>query len=262
VINKLGYVSSLTVRPSYTVAKYRDQLIDIPAVASELRVNTLLTGSFIRDGGDLRITAQLVDVPTQNILWNESFDLQYEKLLTLQDRVVAQIIKGLALSLSQLEGQRLKPGRSIDPLAYEYYLRGIDLYARGDYALAISMLEKSASIDPRYASTWAHLGRAYTAAASFRLGGREQYSKAQNAYEKALGLQPEEPEAKVYLANFFTDTGRPEQAIPPLRNALEINPNFAEAHWELGYAYRFAGLLEESAAECELARHLDPSVKL
>jgi len=59
-----------------------------------LNVDTLLTGNFIRDGDDLRITSQLVEVKTEKILWRSTFDLKYEKLLTLQDEVAQQIIKG------------------------------------------------------------------------------------------------------------------------------------------------------------------------
>jgi tetratricopeptide (TPR) repeat protein len=64
------------------------------------------------------------------------------------------------------------------------------------------------------------------------------------------------------MANMFTDTGRVEQAVPLLREALKSNPNHAEIHWELGYAYRFAGMLRESVLESEKARRLDPGVKL
>jgi tetratricopeptide (TPR) repeat protein len=60
----------------------------------------------------------------------------------------------------------------------------------------------------------------------------------------------------------LTDTGRVEQAVPLLRSVLKNNPNNAEAHWELGYAYRFAGMLQESAAECETARRNNPQVKI
>jgi len=103
------------------------------------------------------------------------------------------------------------------------------------------MFEKSAEIAPRYPLTWAYLGRSYNASASFEFGGREHYRKAQAAFEKALALQPELIDARIYLANFFTDTGRVEQSVPLLREALKTNPDHAEVHWELGYAYRFAG---------------------
>jgi tetratricopeptide (TPR) repeat protein len=106
------------------------------------------------------------------------------------------------------------------------------------------------------------LGRSLTANASFELGGREEYREARAAYEKALSLQPAPIEAQVYMANLFTDTGQVERAVPLLRDALKTNPNHAEVHWELGYAYRFAGMLKESVAECTSARRLDPGVKL
>jgi serine/threonine protein kinase/TolB-like protein/Tfp pilus assembly protein PilF len=262
VITKLGYINALTVRPSSSVDKYRNQIIDPKKVAADLNVDTLLTGSFIKDGDDLRITTQLVDVKPDKILWQDAIDLKYDKLLTVQDRVAQQIIKGLELNLSPTEAANLKPDNPVNSLAYEDYLRGVDLYSLNEFAPAIQLLEKSASIDPNYALTWAHLGRAYTTNASLRFGGREDYSKAQAAYEKAIALNPSLVEPRIYMANLLTDTGRVEEAVPLLRSALQISPNYAEAHWELGYAYRFGGMLEESVAECERARQNNPQVKI
>jgi tetratricopeptide (TPR) repeat protein len=128
--------------------------------------------------------------------------------------------------------------------------------------MAIRMLRKSAEIDPAYALTWAQLGRSLTASASFELGGREEYREARAAYEKALSLQPAQLDTIIYTANLLTDTGKVEQALPLLREAMKTNPNHAELHWELGYAYRFSGMLTQSVAECERARALDPGVKL
>jgi DNA-binding winged helix-turn-helix (wHTH) protein/TolB-like protein len=262
VITKLETVRSLTVRPSSAIKKYGHSPVDFRQAASELHADTLLTGNYLRDGPDLRITAQLVDVKTQSILWKGAFDLEFERILALQDSVAHEIVKGLQLSLSPREVESLKPQKRIEPLAYEYYLRGVDLYSRNEFALATKMLQESARIDPGYSLTWAHLGRALTANASFELGGREEYRKAEAAYQKALSSQPAPIEARIYMANLFTDTGQVERAVPLLREALTTNPNHAEAHWELGYAYRFAGMLKESVAECERARQLDPGVKL
>jgi tetratricopeptide (TPR) repeat protein len=109
---------------------------------------------------------------------------------------------------------------------------------------------------------WAYLGRSYSASGTFQLEGRDYYRKAQAAFDRALALRPAQIETRVYLANFLTDTGKVEQAVPLLRESLKANPHHAELHWELGYAYRFAGMLQESVAECELARKLDPNVKI
>ncbi len=261
VITKLDYVSSLTVRPSAAVEKYRDKSIDIQSVGADLKVDTLLAGSFIRDGDNLRISYQLIDVKSEKILGRGMMDLKYDDLLRVQDTVAAQIIQRLELSLSPSEAERIKAEALIDPVAYEYYLRGVDLHGEHKFPLAIKMLEKSTEIDPNYAPAWAYLGASYTSDAAFEFGGREQYRRAQAAYEHALSIQPSQLDTQIFLANLLVDTGKVEQAVLLLRDALKTNPNYAAAHWELGYAYRFAGMLNESVVECERARQLDPLVK-
>jgi serine/threonine-protein kinase len=262
VITKLAYISALTVRPSSSVERYRNQTIDPQKVAAELNVGTLLTGTFIKDGDDLRITTQLIDVKPDKILWQDSFDTKFDKLLTVQDRVSEQIIQGLQLTLSPAEAKKLKPQAPINPNAYEYYLRGVDLYSLNDFLAAIAMLEKSTSIEPGYAPAWAYLGRAYATNASLQFGGHEHYGRAQAAFEKAIALDPALVAPRVYMANLLTDTGRVERSVPLLREAIQNSPNNAEAHWELGYAYRFGGMLPQAVTESELARRLDPHVKI
>jgi tetratricopeptide (TPR) repeat protein len=124
------------------------------------------------------------------------------------------------------------------------------------------MLEEVVALDANFALAWAHLGRAYNAVATFHLKGRTHHLKAQAAYEQALELNPDLIEATIFMANLFTDTNRVEQAVPLLRKLIEAHPNIAEARWELGYAYRFAGMLDESILEGEAARALDSNVKI
>ena len=261
LITKLAYVNSLSIRPSAAIEKYRGTTIDLQKVAAELKVDILLTGSFIRDGDNLRITYQLVDAKTEKILGQGVIDLKYDNLLTVQDKVTSQLISELQLTLSPTEAERLKPDAEVNPLAYEFFLQGLDFHGQHKFPLAIKMLEKSTEIDPNYAPAWAYLGASYTSDAAFELGGREQYRRAQAAYERALAIRPNLLDAQMFLANLLVDTGKVEQAVPLLRDALKTNGNYAFAHWELGYAYRFGGMLDESVAECERARQLDPFVK-
>jgi DNA-binding winged helix-turn-helix (wHTH) protein/TolB-like protein/Flp pilus assembly protein TadD len=261
LITKLAYVHTLSVRPSAAIEKYRGTAIDLQKVAADLKVDTLLTGSFIRDGDNLRITYQLVDARTEKILGQGVIDLKYDNLLSVQDRVTGQLISQLKLNLSPSEAERLKPENPVSPVAYEYFLQGLDFYGQHKFPLAIKMLEKSTEIDPVYAPAWAYLGASYNSDAAFELGGRDEYGRAQAAYEKALAIQPNLLDAQIFLANLLVDTGKVEQAVPLLRDALKTNGNYAAAHWELGYAYRFAGMLDDSFAECQRARQLDPLVK-
>jgi tetratricopeptide (TPR) repeat protein len=203
----------------------------------------------------------LVDAKAEKILGQGLIDLKYDNLLTVQDKVASQLVSELQLKLSPMEAERLKPENPGSPLSYEYFLQGLDFYGQHKFPLAIGMLEKSTQIDPNYAPAWAYLGASYNSDAAFEFGGSEQYRRAQAAYERALAIQPNLLDAQIFLANFWVDTGQVEKAVPLLRDALKTNPNNAAAHWELGYGYRFAGMLDESVAECERARQLDPLVR-
>ena len=265
ITTKLGYVNSISavnVRPSSYVEKYRNQPIEPKRFAKELNVDTLLTGTYVKEGNDLRINVELIDVRKDITLWNREINLKYDRLLTVQDQVSEQIINGLHVNLSPTEAELFNRDAPTNTDSYEKFLRGVDLYQTNRFKTSLEMLETSVKLSPDFALGWAHLGRAYSANAAFQLGGQPDYKKALACYERALELNPEQIEARIFKANLYTDTGRASEAIPLLREVLETNPNLAEAHWELGYAYRFGGMLEHSIAECELARKLNPEVKL
>ena len=245
------------------MASYRNQEVDPRTAGSALRVDTLLTGSYIREGDNLRITRATGGCGKDlTKLWSDTIDMRYDNLLAVNDRVASKIISGLELNLTPSQIEVLKLDNPTNRAAYEDYLRGVDRYAMNDFKSSIELLEKSTALDPTYSPAWTNLGRAYEANGNLQFGGREQYRKARDSFQKALSLNPAAVEPRVYMANLLTDTGQVEDAVPLLRDALKGNPNSALAHWELGYAYRFGGLLEDSARECELARRIDPSVKI
>src|SRR4029077_5998712 len=95
IITRLSYVSALAVRPSSDVEKYRGPSLDISKVAEELKVDTLLSGNFLREGDHVRITSQLIDVETDKILWTDTLDLKSENPLPIQANVPRQISQGL-----------------------------------------------------------------------------------------------------------------------------------------------------------------------
>lgn len=259
---KLRYVTSLVVRPSAYVEKYRGEDVDPKKAARELNVDTLMTATYIKEGSNLKVTVQLIDVSKGEMISSFPVEAKFDKLITVQDKVAQNIIDQLHLTLTDDEAARLHEAGTENPLAYEYFLRGTDMYSRNEFLEAVPMLEKAVERDANFALAWAHLGRTYNACASFNLKGNSYYVKAQSVYEQALALNPELIEVAIFMANMFTDTNRVEQAVPMLRKLLDTNPNIAEARWELGYAYRFAGMLNESVEQCERARALDPNVKI
>lgn len=261
LINRLSNIRTLVVRPSSYVQKYGKQEVDPQVVARELNVSTLVMGSFMKDGDNLRVSAQLIDVSRGEVLWNETIDIKYEKLLTMEDRVAEQIIKGLHLRLSPDESTRVKADTTQNPHAYEAFILGRHLISSSEHQRATRLLEESVSLDPNYALAWTYLGKAYAVTASQYFGGREFYDKAQAAYDRALTLRPQQTEASVMLANFLTENNRVEEALPMLRRVVEENPNHPLARWELSYAYRYSGMLDQSIAEGESALQLEPNIK-
>lgn len=262
IITKLNYASEVSVLPTSYVSKYRNLLIDPKAVANELKVQTMLTGTYQREGDDIVINTQLIDIKNDRTAWQESIRLKYNRVVEIQDKVAQQVIHGLQVQMSSDERERASRGNTQNSQAFELFLQGVDLYQTNRFKTALERLEESVKLDKQFALAWAHLGRAYSASAAFQLGGTADYQKAQAYYDKALELNPDQIEAHIFKANLLTDTGRAAEAVPLLRDVMKANPNLAEAHWELGYAYRFGGMVQESIAECETARRIDPEVKL
>jgi DNA-binding winged helix-turn-helix (wHTH) protein/TolB-like protein/Tfp pilus assembly protein PilF len=257
VINNLDYLKSLIIRPSSYVEKYVGQKKDPTEIAKELDVDTLLMGSYLKDGEDLIVNAELADVSTGDKLWSESIKGKAGKLAELQNYVARQVVRGLRLNLTDAEGKRLGRNASVDPVAYEYFLRSRYLLSTNNHQKAIELLEKSVELDQNNALAWAYLARAYHINALQFTGDRADLSKAEADYEQALALDPDLSQARLMMAKLLTETGRVEQAAPLLIELLKNNPNMAEAHWELSYAYRYAGLLNESIEQGERALQIN-----
>src|SRR5262249_26540195 len=256
VINRLESVGSLIVRPSSYVEKYGRQKKTPREIASELDVDILLTGSYVQDGDDLVVNAQLVDVAGKQNLWSESMNLKFEKLLELQDYVARQVAKGLDLKLAVADGNRFNR-QAGDPLAYEYLLRSQYLLSTSNQSKAIELLTESVHLDPNNAVAWAYLGRAYHINALQFSGDRRELAEAEADYEQALTLDPGLSQARLMMAKLYTETGRVERSVGLLLELNKTSPLIGEAHWELSYAYRYGGLLNESIEEGERALQID-----
>ncbi|PYS68722.1 MAG: hypothetical protein DMF69_19260, partial [Acidobacteria bacterium] len=130
VITELARVRSLVVRPSSVIAKYQGQLIDAREVGKELSVSAVLTAGFIHSGETFRVTAQLLDVASGDILWSDRIDTSASDIIALQDTIAQRIVEGLSLELSPSEQVGTGKASTKNPAAYEQYLRGRDLFAR------------------------------------------------------------------------------------------------------------------------------------
>jgi tetratricopeptide (TPR) repeat protein len=193
------------------------------------------------------------------MIWREPIEVRYENVFELQDTVTKKVIDGLNAQFlldEQIQIQRDVPQ---DPLAYEYYLRSISYpWTNEGDQLAIEMLKKSIELDSNYAPAYGELGDRTRRLAQYGMLDPEETQKAENYYLKALSLNEELLSALGNLAVHYTNIGRTEEAVELTRRMVEINPNDADAHFSLGYIYRFAGMNSEAVKEMEKAVILDP----
>ncbi|HET7287394.1 MAG TPA: protein kinase, partial [Pyrinomonadaceae bacterium] len=189
VITELARVRSLVVRPSSVIARYQGQQRDPREIGQELGVNAVLTAGFIHAGDHFRVTAQLIDVASGELLWGDRIDTAASDIIVLQDTIAQRIVEGLRLELSPAEQSGIAKASTQNALAYEQYLRGRDLFARfifrtlseDDCNEAIAHFERAIELDPNFALAYDGLGACHVNRVFKGFGGSEDYEQAEKA---------------------------------------------------------------------------------
>jgi eukaryotic-like serine/threonine-protein kinase len=258
VITQLAPLKSLIVRPSSAVEKYRNQVVEPRAIGRELQVDTILSGSYLKAADTFRVNVQLVDVPRNEILWQERIDLKFDNVIALQDKICEELIRGLRLKVTTGEQEAIKHDEARNPMAYEFYLRGL---AFGDSTSerrqAVEMLEVSVGLDPSYAPAWAALAGRYINA-RVTLSDETMLDKAEAAARKALEINPQLPAAFFWLAFYYGQKGDLKNALAVCKQLLQAAPNSEYAYQAMGHAYDYAGLPEIALTLFRKAAEINP----
>ncbi|HEV3513109.1 MAG TPA: protein kinase [Candidatus Sulfotelmatobacter sp.] len=255
----LTYARTLEVRPSSVTRKYVSLDLDPKKVGMELRVGRLLTGSFRRQGDQLLVTLEAIDVPTDRLLWQTTITEKTENVIGLNEQLNAQLRNGLLPILGGGGGTVDAASRPKNQEAYDFYLRSVaqphDPIPNKE---AIKLLEWAVAIDPTYAPAWEALGQRYYFDSTFGNGGEAMFQKSNAAYERALSLDPDRIIASSLLIVNHVERGELGPAYDAATNLVRRHPQSAEAHFALSYVLRYAGFLDKSTEECDTARRLDP----
>ena len=259
IIGDLVYLKNIIVRPSSSIRKYEKEVIDSKTAGDELNVDYILTGNFLMEGNIIRMNVELVEVSTNEIKWRDRIEVDFESAFELQDIIAKHVVKGVNAQFSEKEINRISKDLSSNPLAYEYYLRGVSYpHTNEGDEMAIEMFNKSIELDSIYAPAYDNLGTRIHNLAQYGLLDPEETKKAETAYIKALSINEELLSALGHLAKIYTETARTEKAVELTKQMLEINPNNADAHFALGYIYRYAGMNTYAIQEMEKAIAIDP----
>jgi len=269
VITELAQLRSLIVRPSSVIAKYQGKEVDPREAGRELRVNAVLSAGFLRSGDKLRVTAQLLDVLTGDILWSDRIDAEGGDILTLQDGIAQRILEGLRLELSDHEQEKLGRRLTDNAEAWEEYLRGRDNFGRfifrtlsaEDVNAAIQNFKNAIDIDPHFALAYSGLGACYANRFFKGLGEAEDYTHAETAFSKAFFYDPNVVEARMLMTMIYMARGEKKKARAEMVLLQKQFPNEAVLYFMKGVINRLDGNYEESLKAFEKLSRLDPAAR-
>ncbi len=255
----LTYTRTLEVRPSSVTRRYTAIDLEPKKVGQELRVGRLLTGSFRKQGDTLSVTLEAIDVPTDRLLWETTVSAKAEDMINLQQQLSTQVERGLLPVLGGGGGEIEAASRPKNQEAYDLYLRSVaQPHDPKPNKEAIRMLQWAVDIDPSYAPAWEALGQRYNFDSTYGGGGEEVFQKSNQAFERAVTLDPNRVMAASSLITNRVERGDLIRAYDSATDLVKRRPQSADAHFALSYVYRYAGMLAESTQECNQARQLDP----
>jgi TolB-like protein len=257
----LTYSRSLEVRPSSATRKYVALDLDPKKVGQELRVGRLLSGSYRKQGEQLMVTLEAIDVPTDRLLWQATVTAKVDDMIGLQEQLSTQVQHGLLPILGgAADAVEAAASRPKNQQAYDFYLRSVaQPHDPAPNKEAIRMLEWAVGIDATYAPAWEALGQRYYYDSTFGGGGEDAFQKSNSAYERAISLDPNRLMAASNLITNRVERGELGRAYDAATDLVRRRPQSADAHFALSYVLRYAGMLDRATQECNTARALDPN---
>jgi serine/threonine-protein kinase len=270
VITELARVRALVVRPSSVIVKYQGQQYDPGDVGRELAVDAILTASFLRAKDHLRVTVQLLDVRTGEILWSDRIDADASDIIAVQDTIVQHIVDGLRVELSPDEKVELARGSTSDAAASEEYLRGrhclgqfiYHTISRADLDSAINHFERATELDPNFALAHSALGSCYVNRVLKGLGEAKDHETAEKAFNKALALDPKLLEARMQMIFIYLTRGEKQKAREEVELLREEYPNDVGVHFARGVVARLDSEYERALRSFDRMVRLNPNERV
>src|SRR5438552_8613041 len=267
VITELARVRSLVVRPSSEIVKYQGVQVDPRQAGRDMSVSAVLSAGFLRGGNRIRVTAQLVDVASGDLLWSDRIDADATDIISVQDTITQEICDGLRLELTSDEKDRLEQQKTTNAEAYEEYLRGraclaqfvYKTVARKDVDEAIEHFERAADMDPDFALAHSGLGAAYSNRVMKGQGEPDDHAIAQAAFDKALALDPHLIEARMNMIFIFLSRGEKAKARSAADALRREAPNDPSAHFVRWVVARLDGEHDKALRSLDQMARLNPA---
>jgi TolB-like protein/DNA-binding winged helix-turn-helix (wHTH) protein len=262
LITDLGKIGQLRVISRTSVMKYKGTKKSLREIAGELQVDALVEGTVARSGDRVRITANLVQAWPEKHIWADSFERDIRNVLDLQDDVSRAIANGIQIKLTPQEQARFSNSHAVNAEAYEAYLEGRYFWERlwpTGGQKASGYFEVAIEKDPAWALPYSGLADSYLIAGANAAIPNESCRKAKAVALEAVKRDDEASETHAILADmeFWCDWDWVD-AEREIKQAIELNPNFARAHSSHGRYLLTIGRADEGLEETKRAVELDP----
>lgn len=265
IIAQLSKIGDLKVISRTSVMQYKNTSKSIKQIARELGVATVLEGSVQKADKEVRIVAQLIDAGTDNHMWADTYDRQLTQIFAIQSDVADRIAAALQAKLSPSERERLSEKGTDNIDAYNSYLKAQfhwNRITKQDLKSAIEYYNDAIHDDPKYARAYAGLSNAYSLSAYFRfdfIPTEKAVSKARESALQALELDPNLAEAHTALGYILRtyDWNFP-QAEQEFKKSIEIDPNYSVARDFYSLLLAALGRFDEAREQAERAAEMDP----
>ena len=263
LITQLAKLHGLRVISRTSIMQYKSLRKPLPDIARDLSVDAVVEGSVSRAGNRVRVTAQLVDAHADRHLWAEEYDRDLREILSLQSELARDIAENVRANISSEEQLLMARAGTVEPAAYESYLRGRSFWNQRTPAglkQSIIHFQHAIELDPRYAEAYSGLADAYTALGyTSYWAPKDSFPKAREFANKALQIDSSLAEARASLAyvKLYYDwdwNGAEEE----LQRAIAGNPNYATAHHWYSVLLTARGRHDEALSEIGRAHELDP----
>jgi TolB-like protein/DNA-binding winged helix-turn-helix (wHTH) protein/Flp pilus assembly protein TadD len=264
LITDLAGSTPLRVISRRSVMQFKGVQVPMREIAETLDVDAVLEGSFLHNGTQVRITADLIDARNDRHLWAQVYEESGNDLLNIQESVTNDIVRDVALALGS--GVSTSQVRPVNVEARDSYLRGRFLWNKRTPASlekSVVYYQNAINADPHYAEAYAALGIAYIVLTGYGSDPANALVKAQSAAEAALrlggGEAEAEAEAHTVLGAVKTERDRDwPGAEVEYRRALEFDPSYPTAHHWYSLHLSRLGRAREAEIEIQRARALDP----
>lgn len=261
---RLAQISSLKVISRTSSMQYKQTKKSLPEIARELNVDGILEGTVQRSGDRVRITAQLIQGPSDKHLWANSCEENVSDVFALERDVTEEIARQVRARLSTSSQAQAAGPKRVNPDVLEAYLKGNYYSDKADNgggneagSKAREYFQLAIDADPQFAPAYVGLANAHI---GLSRGSNEDWEVAERSAKKAIELDPTSADAHSTLGEIrmhrFWDRTMAEKEI---RTSVSLSPNSAESHGSLCGLLARLGRLDEALKECEIAQELDPN---